>query len=626
VVPVRRGDGRRELTTGTRPSDPELEALLDHVRDTRGFDFTGYKRPTLQRRVAKRLQTLDLATFSEYVDHLEVHPEEFDAFFDTILINVTAFLRDPEAWAALGRTALRAIADRDDGPVRVWSAGCSSGEEAYTLAVLLAEALGHDAFRDRVKIYGTDVDDRALATARAGSYPAEQVLALGVDLAERYFRPNGNGQVSFRPDLRRSVIFGRHDVVNDAPISRLDLLVCRNMLMYFNGEAQARIVERFHFALRDDGFLFLGKAETLTRHGSAFAPVDAKCRIFAKNRLPAAPVPPPRRDAGDRPDPAPAAGLHEASFDAGPVPQVVVAGDGTVAGINAAARRQFRLAPRDVGMPLQDLEVSYRPADLRSLIDVAYAEHRIVGVRDVEWPVAAGASRFLDVEVVPLFTATDAPLGVSVTFTDVTRHRQLVLEVEDVNRQLEMAYEELQSTNEELETTNEELQSTIEELETTNEELQSTNEELETMNEELQSTNDELHSANEELRRSSDELNEANVFLEAIVASIHRGVIVVDRDLRVRLWNERSTDLWGLGPDEVRGVELTTLDFGLPLAEVRPLLAGALAGHHHGDSVVVDARTRRGYDIRCRVACQPLADGAGGVRGAILVMEDVGTG
>ena len=265
-------------------TQPDFEALLTYLKRTRGFDFTGYKRPTLMRRMTKRLEMVGIGTFAEYVDYLEVHPDEFTQLFNTVLINVTAFFRDPDAWDYLRAQiipALLAAKDADDH-IRVWSAGCASGEEAYTLAIVLAEALGVEAFKQRVKIYATDVDDEALVHARLGSYKFDGPQDLPVALIEKYFEHTGDHYV-FRSDLRRAIIFGRHDLFEDAPISRLDLLVCRNTLMYFNAEAQARIVARFHFALNDQGYLFLGKAEMLLVHAKLFTPADLRYRIFTRS-------------------------------------------------------------------------------------------------------------------------------------------------------------------------------------------------------------------------------------------------------------------------------------------------------------------------------------------------------
>ena len=496
-------------------NDPAFEALLDYLNRTRGFDFTGYKRPSLIRRVQKRVAMVGVENFSDYMDYLEVHPEEFLHLFNTILINVTYFFRDDLAWDYLKEEVVpRIIANKNDNEaIRVWSAGCASGEEAYTAAMVLAEVLGEDQFHERVKVYATDADEEALTQARAASYTAKQVEAIPADLLEKYFERSETRSV-FRKDMRRNVIFGRHDLIQDAPISRIDLLLCRNTLMYFNAEAQAKILAHFHFALSETGYLFLGKSEMLLTHSNLFTPVDLKHRVFSKV---------PKVNLRDRLMILAQTGneeavgqlanhvrIREASFDAGTLPQMVVDANGFIILANQQARALFGITPRDFGRPLQDLEISYRPSELRSLIEQAYAERRAVIRKEVEWVLASGDVRYLEIQAHPLVTNSGTLSGVSITFTDVTRYRALQVELLRARQELETAYEELQSTVEELETTNEELQSTNEELETLNEELQSTNEELETMNEELQSTNEELETINEELRVRTTELNQIN--------------------------------------------------------------------------------------------------------------------
>ena len=219
--------------------DPAFEALLEHLKACRGFDFTGYKRSSLMRRVDRRMGQLGITSYADYLDQLELHGDEFTTLFNTILINVTSFFRDAEAWEQLAREALPALlaAKPPTQPLRVWSAGCASGEEAYTLAMVLAELLGPAEFRDRVKIYATDVDEEALTYARQAGYTEREVRGIPPELLGRYFEYTGGRHV-FRKDLRRSVIFGRNDLVQDAPISRIDLLVCRNTLMYFTAETR----------------------------------------------------------------------------------------------------------------------------------------------------------------------------------------------------------------------------------------------------------------------------------------------------------------------------------------------------------------------------------------------------
>jgi two-component system, chemotaxis family, CheB/CheR fusion protein len=611
----------------TLQEDHDFERLLDYIKRNRGFDFTGYKRSSLVRRVSTRMKAVQVETFADYLDFLQVDPEEFTALFDTILINVTGFFRDPGAWEVLGADVVPRLLDAKPAPepIRVWSAGCASGEEAYTLAIVLAEALGVEEMRERVKIYGTDVDEAALTVARHATYNSKDVTALPPGLLERYFERAGSRYI-FRKDLRRTVIFGRHDLVHAAPISHIDLLACRNTIMYLNSETQARVLARLHFALEDHGILFLGKAEMLLSHGHLFTPVDLKRRIFAKvtkdslrDRLTVI-----NEGGGYEPLEYPVSyrRVREVAADAVPAAMVVVHHSGAVAMVNAAARRLFGLTPADVGRPFQDLELSYRPAELRSALEQVEKEQRPLFLEQVEWPDGPGTVDCLDIHIVPVADAVGNGLGVAVTFIDVSLARRLHEELEHSNRDLETAYEELQSTNEELETTNEELQSTIEELETTNEELQSTNEELETMNAELHSTNEELQTINDELRMRTAELDEINDFLESMLISQRGGLVVIDRDLRVSVWNDRSADLWGIRPDEAPGQHFLNLDIGLPVEELREPIRAVLSGDSEHVTVDLDATNRRGRELRCRVSLTPLVNRDHAVRGVILLMEE----
>jgi two-component system CheB/CheR fusion protein len=486
--------------------------------------------------------------------------------------------------------------------------------------------MGADAFRERVKIYATDVDEEQLIEARQALFTDQQLEAVPPGLVDRYFEAAGPRH-TFRKDLRRSVIFGRNDLVQDAPISRIDLLTCRNTLMYFNAETQSRILSRFHFALADGGVLFLGKAEMLLSHGSLFAPLDLKRRIFRR-------VPRHQLQHGGNPAEAPAGApaaavgmdeLRNEAFAASPVAQLVLTSDGLVALTNRHLERMFGVSSRDIGRPFRDLDVSYRPVELRKYVEQAQVERRTLRVAEVEFHRSSGEITHLDVQVNPLTGSDASLLGVNLSFRDVTDARRLQDELERANQQLEAAYEELQSTNEELETTNEELQSTVEELETTNEELQSTNEELETMNEELQSTNDELQTINDQLRISSVQLDNANDFLHSVLTSLRAGVAVIDEDLQVRVWNASAEDLWGLRAAEVVGQHFFNLDMGLPLERLRPLLRGSLGEGAAPGEVELEAVNRRGRSILVRVACMPLRGGdtPGTGNGAIVVMESV---
>ena len=370
------------------PIDPDFEALLDYLKRNRGFDFTGYKRSSLIRRISKRMQMVNVENWAAYVDYLEVHPKEFAHLFNMILINVTAFFRDLHAWEYVQNELLPQLAESKSktGPVRIWSAGCASGEEAYTLAMAVAESLGMEAFRDRIKIYATDLDEEALATARLATYTTREIGGVPEPYVERYFEQQ-HGNYVFHRDLRRGVIFGRHDLIQDAPISRVDLLVCRNALMYFNAEVQSKILSRLHFALNPGGFLFLGKAEMLFTHTNLFTPLDLKRRIFVKvpnsnirSRTMATTYMEDRNHGNAGND---RSKIKDTAFDLTAIAQIVVDMNGIVCHINERARALFHLSVRDAGRPLQDLELSYRPIELRSCIEEALAQRLPVTKKEI---------------------------------------------------------------------------------------------------------------------------------------------------------------------------------------------------------------------------------------------------
>jgi len=594
----------------------DFERLLEYLRDARGFDFTGYKRASLMRRVAHRCSELGIDDFRAYLDYLQVHAEEFGILFDKILINITEFFRDREAWDYLTQKIVPRIVAKG-GDIRLWSAGASSGEEACSAAILFCEALGEAAFIDRVKIYATDVDEQALSKARAG-YSAKEVAPLGEELIERYFESQGD-RFLLRSALRRTMIFGRHDLTQDAPISRLDLLICRNTLIYLTAETQGKILARFHYALNDDGYLFLGRAEMLLTHAALFSPVDTKERIFTKvARLPLRERMVLLAQSGSLEASNHVARqlrVRELATEGAPNPQLIVDAQGVLANANQPARAMFDVPPSDIGRALKDLELSYRPVDLRTPIDRVTSERRATSIQGVDIKRRDGTEGAFDISVVPLFDDDGSLVGTAVNFVDVSNQTQLRLDVQRLKQ-------ELQSSKEELETTNEELQSTVEELETTNEELQSTNEELETLNEELESTNAELQSINSDLSQRRAEVERLNTLLLAITGNIEVGAAVLDNAGRVQVWNERAADLWGVRSDEVVGHSFFDLEIGLPADRLRDLIRAGTGGTPRHDELVLVATTRKGRQIRCRVIAHTLGDGERPT-GVVLVMEEL---
>jgi two-component system CheB/CheR fusion protein len=289
---------------------------------------------------------------------------------------------------------------------------------------------------------------------------------------------------------------------------------------------------------------------------------------------------------------------------------------------NDRAMELFGLTRRDLGKRLQELDISYRPVELRSLINQVASEQVPIHLTDVAYPSQANATHWFDVQLVPLKTPSAELLGVKISFVEVTQVRELAQELQQSKSDLETAYEELQSSNEELETTNEELQSTVEELETTNEELQSSNEELETMNEELQSTNEELEAVNEEMRGRGIQLNDANAFLASVLSSLKVAVVVVDNALIVKAWNDMAQELWGLRPNEVEGSYLPNLDIGISFDGLLKPLRDCLSSSTDGFEQVFEATNRRGRSILCRVSLSPLRDASNQIDGVVMLMEE----
>ena len=597
-------------------TDAEFEALLGYIQESRGLDFRGYKRTSLRRRITLRTEAANVEGFAAYQSHLEADPGEFAHLLNTVLINVTSFFRDAEAWEVLKAEVIPAIIARveDDRPIRVWSVGCASGEEPYSIAMLFAEVLGNAEFCRRVKIYATDLDEEALKTARLATYAPRDVEGVPPDYLENYFERTNNHYV-FERELRKCVIFGCHNVVRDAPISRIDLLVCRNLLIYLEAETQDVVLPRLHYALAAGGYLFLGKAETQLARSALFKPVEMKHRIFAK--LPQE----WRRPASDRfssdrnaraEAAAPSARMLEAVVNSASVALLVIDEAGTVALANLAARNLLNIGEADVGRPFQDLPISYRPLELRGPIDEVLLKKRLLRLDDQEYRLSATEIVRLTIDVRPLLRPDGSAYAAMLSFADTTRLFSLQRELETAQGNLENSIEELQSANEE--------------LETTNEELQSTNEELETINEEARSSNEEMESVNEELRIQAEQATAYRLYLEAVLRSMNGGILVLDDKHVIQSWNRWSENTWGLRAQEVIGTVFEALDIGLPIHLLREDLMLVQTGREDQIERVLEGRDRRGREILCLVRVSPLEGedgGEGGSGGLVLVLQDI---
>jgi two-component system CheB/CheR fusion protein len=596
-------------STPSGGSASSLDALLDYLKRQHLFDFTGYKRPSLTRRIQKHMDGLKIHDFEQYRSYLGDHPDDVATLLNTILINVTSFFRDPEVWTFLAEEVLPDIVrtGRRRGIIRAWSAGCASGEEAYTLAMLLAEQLGMEEFRRRVRIYATDVDDEALRQARHAVYAEAAVRPVPPPLREKYFERLDSSYV-VRPDLRRGVIFGRNNLVQDAPISRLDLLLCRNTLMFLDADAQRKVLAKFHYALDERGVLVLGTSEMVLANSTLFARTSSRQRVFRKVDQVTTGIRPAEfaratLDAGG--DGAKLLALREGALNASMVAQVVIDDAGRLVIVNQLARDLFDIDRREIGRFISELDVYYRPLDLQEHVLQA-KERRTVQVHTAEW-TRRGQHLFLEVRVTPLHDPEGRDLGVAISFIDLTLQHQLQSDFERSSQDLETAYEELQSTNEE--------------LETTNEELQSSNEELETINEELRSTNEQLTATNEQLGQSATDLDRAGELQRVLLEHMREAVATLDTETKVAYWSPKAEALWGVPRIDALQRDFFSLEFGLPVNQVKATVEAVLSGRRSEGVQALDAVSRRGVRFRCTVRCAALVrPGGGGDRIGVLLL------
>ncbi len=545
--------------------DVTLKQLVQTLAEERGLDLRGYKPTTLERRVQKRMHQVGAKSYPEYLQFVRNEPREINELLNVVLINVTEFFRDPQAWEALRNDVLPQVLGgvKAGDTFRAWSAGCASGEEPYSLAILVADLLGPKLGDIDAKIYATDIDEQALQIARHGEYPADNLRLVRPEWRERYF--SGTNRLRINRDLRRLVIFGRSNLLSDAPISHCQLIICRNVLIYFDTASQKQILSRLHYALEPNGVLMLGKAESKLTDSQVFHPLNARWRIFqriGRETRPgragdeaAVPILTPDYDRRLQEEVEMLRLQHEHLLQTMRSGVIEMDVNDVVTACNEAAHMIWGLGgARLLGKRIQNTELVFRCPELPARMEYARTTREVVRFQCMIKP-PDGEERIVSLALRAVAAENGERTGMLLNCEDVTSQDRLQSTVE----QLEATGEELQSANEELETTNEELQSTNEELETTNEELQSTNEELETTNEELQSLNEELENMNQELEARSRELNALTSRYEETLKRMPWPVILVDRELRIQLWNGAAQRLFGVPSTSVVGVELEKL-------------------------------------------------------------------
>lgn len=548
-------------------SPATLKTLLAKVQRYTKVDFSGYKESTVWRRILRRMAANRVASLDDYIALTRKNPDELGQLCKDILISVTSFFRDTEAFVALRQAlAERLVAKQPGDEIRIWVPGCATGEEVYSIAILLFELLGAARHDYKIQIFATDIDMAAMGIARRGHYSEASLAGVDPTLVARYFKPNGD-TYEISKELRETVVFARQNVVQDPPFLRLDLVSCRNLLIYFQNSLQERVLDIFHYALSNAGLLFLGKSETVYQRENLFDTVQRDQRIFRRRDTPVAKstvvslmmdAVPVHRSGAVPPRPRT---LEERFFSAAASvyvpPSVMVNSQMELRHVFGDVSDFLRLAPGRVDFNLLALIRKEWRTELQTLAH--QAQHKRTSVFGRVHSGDEGGETFR-MAVHPIPGSEAEPMLLigfeAVVPNEVARNGTLDdatpgMVNKDLEDELIATREHLQTVIEELETSNEETQALNEEMQASNEELQAANEELQAANEELQSTNEELTTVNEELQIKSAELGEANADLESIQSSIDYAIIVVGEQQRLLRFNDTAARLFGLVPARV---------------------------------------------------------------------------
>jgi two-component system CheB/CheR fusion protein len=596
---VQDAPGGPTISAETRDAEDEsamVEVLAD-VRAQTGHDFTHYKRATILRRIARRMQVNSIDTIPKYLEFIRTHPVETRALLQDLLIGVTHFFRDRDAFAALEAHIPQLFAGKKkDDEVRAWVAGCATGEEAYSVAMLLCEHANRLDNPPNVQLFATDIDEQAIADARDGLYPSMIEADISPERLREFFGRD-HGRYRVRKEIREKILFAAHNLLKDAPFSRCDLICCRNLLIYLTGKAQAQVFDVFHFSLRAGGLLFIGGSENHAQSQSLFSAVDSKHRLFVRRstprpmwrvpllpvRMPGKLIPSPALRQPRRLPPLTQTGVDITRTDGGTEaarasharrevlfgelhlrlleqygpPSVVVNESHDIVHLSENAGRYLHFVP---GEPTANVIKVINPAleiELRTALFKA-AQTKAPVTSAPRTVVFDGTSEIITLEVRPMGPADQAQgfflvlfekegTGPAATVAPIPREpisRDAEEELEFLKQQLSMTVEQYEAANEELKASNEELQAM-------NEELRSATEELETSKEELQSVNEELSTVNNELKNSVEELSRTNADLNNLMASTDIGTVFLDRQLRIHRFTPSAQKIFNLIPADV---------------------------------------------------------------------------
>jgi two-component system CheB/CheR fusion protein len=630
VLPVRELAGRladliqmkraKAIVDFEEADHDQLRRILAHLRIRTGHDFSKYKRTTVLRRIVRRMQVTRCEHLPAYYDRLREHSDEAQALLADLLISVTTFFRDAEAFEGLRKLALPPLFEAAtlEDPLRVWVCGCATGEEAYSIAMLLLEEAGRRDLHPPLQVFGSDLDVRALAFAREGRYPGTIEADVGEERLRRFFAREGDSY-RVRQELRDKVLFAHHDLLKDPPFSRIELISCRNVMIYLDRDLQEQVISTFHYALNPGGFLMLGSSETADNPAGMFRPIDRNARIYQSTAHGDKPRLLPRLlgpirvreqvgHIGRQPGSTTAfneALAHRRALEKLAPPSILVDESHRVVHLSESAGRYLQPSGGPLSGDVVDLVRSELRFELRSALHRVFeqqsptlslgipvrfngAAHRVliqVKVSDIKEP---GETR----NAVVMFIEGEEILEV------IDEHRATDETVRRLTQELELTQARLRTVREESDTANEELRAANEELQSINEEYRSTSEELETSKEELQSINEELQTVNSELKLKLDAVSRAHSDLQNLMAATDFGTLFLDSSLRIKRFTERATELFSITPtDEGRPIT----DFAHRL-EYEELIKDARAALADLAPIRREVKGRNGkwYDMRLR--------------------------
>ena len=632
--------------TAAAQSASGMNRVLLLLRSATGADFSQYKKSTIGRRVERRMAQHGLSDIEVYSRYLREHPAELKLLFRELLINVTSFFRDPDAFVTLKQDVLpQLLADKpDDFVIRIWVPGCSTGEEAYSIAIALREVMDEARREFKVQIYATDLDDEAIRVARGGVYPPNVAADLTPERLRRFFTKDEAGY-RIKKDVREMVVFAIQNVIKDPPFTKLDLVSCRNLMIYLEPELQNRLIPALHYALKPGGVLFLSPSESIGNHTDLFKPLNRKWKFYSAV---GAPVPARAATTSDAPW-----GAGDGGNEQGVVvttakeinfaeltrrtllttwapASVLVDVNGTILFIHGETGKYLRPAPGQPTHNILEMAREGLQGELRSLLQrsatlgTSTAELEVVVKTNGDFQAVRVSARQLPdpgghpgLLLLNFQDVVPATAGAPRARSRRAGHAEPSSRVDELERDLAYTREHLQATIEGQQSANEELKSTNEELQSTNEELQSTNEELETSKEELQSINEELSTVNAELQAKIEQLADMQNDMKNLLDSVSIGIVFLDQQLRIRRFTRDATRVY----------RLVATDVGRALADIKSSLPGddlIVAAQKVIDSLAPCEHEVRAADGACYLACvQPYRTLDNVIEGVVMTFTDI---